>query len=338
MDVATVSSSTVSGLPKIDLALPLGLRVEKIVSIINTLAVSAVILLVSYNLISQALLIPGWQVIVATVSILAIVLSTVALHGQRRLLHWSLHSAIYLSGGLIFASISDALSPQGRDLPPWKLWLVYTGVYALLFILMPQLIVCLRGGIHDPNRFQSIANDAREAHMRREAELVQLPSHGWYILASWVTGLAMCGSFATTAIGFYDEIVDPYSHWAIRFGIPIGLSALAAFIIWAGWNFVFLRLRVSRFLFSRVTSYFIGLVILVPLTLFIHTVFGIIGVGGTEGLRAHYMWYADVLSGYYDRAERLRQTELRYKPQLDNMYQKFSGLCRPRAYRRIGLR
>jgi len=68
----------------------------------------------------------------------------------------------------------------------------------------------------------------------------------------------MFGSFATTAIGFYEEIVDPYAHWAIRYGVPIGLSAMAAFIIWSGWNFVFLRMRIAKHVWPRTLAFAAG--------------------------------------------------------------------------------
>jgi hypothetical protein len=95
----------------------------------------------------------------------------------------------------------------------------------------------------------------------------------------------------------------------IQYGVPIGLSALSALIIWAGWNFVFLRIRLARFMISRIFGYISGLIVLVPLTLAIHTVFGIIGVGGTEGIRAHNLWYADVLDAYERRVDGIRVIE-----------------------------
>jgi hypothetical protein len=60
---------------------------------------------------------------------------------------------------------------------------------------------------------------------------------------------------------------------------------------------------------SRLFGYIVGLTVLVPMTLAIHTVFGIIGVGGTEGLRAHNLWYADVLDAYERRVDGIRAIE-----------------------------
>ena len=284
-----------------------------------------IVLLVSYNLLTQALpSFPAWQVILASLAVGIILLRVYTAAGLPTLLHYVIYASIYGAGGVVVqATALDAKTGW----PAWQVWLIYTGLFSLVFLVVPPLIRRWVAPPRDLARYREIAAEAEEAHMRREAALTLLPSHSWYVLACWVTGIAMIGSFATTAIGFYSEIVDPYAYWLIRFGVPIGLSAMAAFIIWSGWNFVFLRMRIAKHVWTRSLAFALGLLILVPLTLAIHTVFGIIGVGGTEGLRQHYTWYSEVLSRYQKRADDMRAVEAGFVPLLDQMGARFKKLA-----------
>jgi hypothetical protein len=228
--------------------------------------------------------------------------------GEMRLLNALATLGIYAGGLAAALAIYDAVRGHG-EIAVWQVWLIFTGIFLLLYRSFVAWFAPSRrlDGMTDDERVEYLA--ARSANARRKAELNSLPSQGWYQIASFVTGAAMVGSFATTAIGFHHEIVDPLDPPLIQYGIPIGLSALAALIIWAGWNFVFLRIRLARFMVSRIFGYVIGLIVLVPMTLAIHTVFGIIGVGGTEGIRAHNLWYSDVLDAYERRVDGIRVIE-----------------------------
>jgi hypothetical protein len=229
--------------------------------------------------------------------------------GEMRLLNALATLGIYAGGFAAALAIANTIQGRGQAVAAWQIWLIFTGIFLLLYRgFMIWLAPARRlEGMTPDERAEYLA--VRAANARRKAELNSLPSQGWYQIASFVTGAAMVGSFATTAIGFHHEIVDPLDPPLIQYGIPIGLSALAALIIWAGWNFVFLRIRLARFMISRIFGYVVGLIVLVPLTLAIHTVFGIIGVGGTEGIRAHNLWYADVLDAYERRVDGIRAIE-----------------------------
>ncbi|MGV3551561.1 hypothetical protein [Rhizobium sp.] len=217
--------------------------------------------------------------------------------------------AVYAGGFAGALAAYNAIVEPQSPVPEWQVWLIFTAIFVLVYRW-------LQGWFKPSRRLEAMTEDERVEYLagkaadaRRRAELKALPSNGWYELASFVTGAAMIGSFATTAIGFYQEIVDPLDPPLVQYGIPIGLSALAALIIWAGWNFVFLRIRLAGNMVSRLFGFIVGLIVLVPLTLAIHTVFGIIGVGGTEGLRAHNLWYADVLDAYERRVDGIRNIE-----------------------------
>ena len=229
--------------------------------------------------------------------------------GGMRLLNALATLGIYAGGFAAALAITNTIQGRGQVVAEWQIWLIFTGLFLLLYRAFMIWFAPARRleGMTDEERQEYLA--VRAANARRKAELNSLPSQGWYQIASIVTGAAMVGSFATTAIGFHHEIVDPLDPPLIQYGIPVGLSALAALIIWAGWNFVFLRIRLARFMISRLFGYISGLIVLVPLTLAIHTVFGIIGVGGTEGLRAHNLWYADVLDAYERRVDGIRVIE-----------------------------
>lgn len=217
--------------------------------------------------------------------------------------------AVYAGGFAASLAVYNAILDPSAPIPEWQVWLIFTAIFVLVYRWLQNWFKPSRRleAMTEEERLEYLAGKAADA--RRKAELKALPSNGWYELASFVTGAAMIGSFATTAIGFYHEIVDPLDPPLVQYGIPVGLSALAALIIWAGWNFVFLRIRLARNTLSRMFGFVVGLVVLVPLTLAIHTVFGIIGVGGTEGLRAHNLWYADVLDAYERRVDGIRAIE-----------------------------
>lgn len=229
--------------------------------------------------------------------------------GEMRVLNALATLGIYAGGFAAALAIYNTVVGNGTAVAEWQIWLIFTAIFLLLYRSFMIWFAPARRleGMTDEERAEYLA--VRSANARRKAALNSLPSQGWYQIASFVTGAAMVGSFATTAIGFHHEIVDPLDPPLIQYGIPIGLSALAALIIWAGWNFVFLRIRLARFMISRIFGYIVGLIVLVPLTLAIHTVFGIIGVGGTEGLRAHNLWYADVLDAYERRVDGIRVIE-----------------------------
>ena len=229
--------------------------------------------------------------------------------GEMRLQAAVATSAVYAGGFAAALAIYNAVADPNAPIPEWQVWLIFTAIFVLVYRWLQNWFKPSRRleAMTEEERLEYLAGKAAGA--RRRAELKALPSNGWYDLASFVTGAAMIGSFATTAIGFHHEIVDPLDPPLVQYGIPIGLSALAALIIWAGWNFVFLRIRVAGNMISRLFGFIVGLIVLVPLTLAIHTVFGIIGVGGTEGLRAHNLWYADVLDAYERRVDGIRAVE-----------------------------
>lgn len=229
--------------------------------------------------------------------------------GEMRLQSAIATLAVYAGGFAGSVALYNAVLDPSAPVPEWQVWLIFTAIFVLVYRWLQSWFQPSRRleAMTEEERLEYLAGKAADA--RRKAELKALPSNGWYELASFVTGAAMIGSFATTAIGFHHEIVDPLDPPLVQYGIPIGLSALAALIIWAGWNFVFLRIRLARFTVSRLFGYIVGVIVLVPLTLAIHTVFGIIGVGGTEGLRAHNLWYSDVLDAYERRVDGIRAIE-----------------------------
>jgi hypothetical protein len=229
--------------------------------------------------------------------------------GEMRLQSAVATLAVYAGGFAASLAVYNAIIDPSAPIPQWQVWLMFTAVFVLVYRWLQTWFKPSRRleAMTEDERIEYLA--AKAAGARRRAELKALPSNGWYELASFVTGAAMVGSFATTAIGFYHEIVDPLDPPLVQYGIPVGLSALAALIIWAGWNFVFLRIRTAGNTISRLFGLIVGLIVLVPLTLAIHTVFGIIGVGGTEGLRAHNLWYADVLDAYERRVDGIRAIE-----------------------------
>ena len=229
--------------------------------------------------------------------------------GEMRLQSAVATLAVYAGGFAASLAVYNAIIDPSAPIPEWQVWLMFTAVFVLVYRWLQTWFKPSRRleAMTEDERIEYLA--AKAAGARRRAELKALPSNGWYELASFVTGAAMVGSFATTAIGFYHEIVDPLDPPLVQYGIPVGLSALAALIIWAGWNFVFLRIRTAGNTISRLFGLIVGLIVLVPLTLAIHTVFGIIGVGGTEGLRAHNLWYADVLDAYERRVDGIRAIE-----------------------------
>jgi hypothetical protein len=229
--------------------------------------------------------------------------------GEMRLQAAVATLAVYAGGFAAALALYDTIADPTAPIAEWQVWLIFTAIFVLVYRWLQTWFKPSRRleAMTEEERLEYLAGKAADA--RRKAELKALPSNGWYELASFVTGAAMIGSFATTAIGFHHEIVDPLDPPLVQYGIPIGLSALAALIIWAGWNFVFLRIRLAGNIVSRLFGFVVGLVVLVPLTLAIHTVFGIIGVGGTEGLRAHNLWYADVLDAYERRVDGIRAIE-----------------------------
>lgn len=263
----------------------------------------------------------SWHVLslatpMATVEILLIILCLAGLAiglwirgGEMRLLNVLATLGMYAGGFAAALAIYNTIQGDNTAIAEWQVWLIFTGIFLLLYRAFMIWFAPSRRleSMTDDERAEYLA--VRAADARRKAELRSLPSQGWYQIASFVTGAAMVGSFATTAIGFHHEIVDPLDPPLIQYGIPIGLSALAALIIWAGWNFVFLRIRLASNMISRLFGFISGLIVLVPMTLAIHTVFGIIGVGGTEGIRAHNLWYADVLDAYERRVDGIRAIE-----------------------------
>jgi hypothetical protein len=229
--------------------------------------------------------------------------------GEMRLLTVLATIAVYAGGFALAVAIWRTIQNDAQAIEEWQVWLIFTSIFICCYYVVMTWF-------RPSRRLEGMTPEEREEYLamrreetRRKAELRNLPSHGWYQIASFVTGAAMIGSFATTAIGFYHEIVDPLDPPLVQYGIPVGLSALAALIIWAGWNFVFLRIRLASNMASRLFGFTVGLIVLVPLTLAIHTVFGIIGVGGAEGVRAHNLWYADVLDAYERRVDGERAIE-----------------------------
>jgi hypothetical protein len=240
-------------------------------------------------------------------------------HGVEDISVWTGWLLIYLAGGVVLQLVArPILRGHAADV-----WLCYTAVWAVLYLCRLRLRDWIRRRAEDRAEIHAVHAQARLHNARHEAKLKLLPGHGWYLLASRVTALAMVGSFATTAIGFYQEIVDPHDVALLRYSIPVGLSALAALIIWTGWDYVFRKLRTARIMMMRCLAWGIGCVVLIPMTVAIHSVFGVIGVGGTEGLRAHHMWYANVLSGSYDLADRVAKAEIAMRPQIELMRVKF---------------
>ncbi|MDH6264797.1 hypothetical protein M2360_000178 [Rhizobium sp. SG_E_25_P2] len=229
--------------------------------------------------------------------------------GEMRFLSVLATIAVYAGGFALAVAIWRTLQDDPQAIEEWQVWLIFTAIFiCCYYVAMTWFRPSRRLDAMTPEEREEYLAVRRE-ETRRKAELRSLPSQGWYQIASFVTGAAMIGSFATTAIGFYHEIVDPLDPPLVQYGIPVGLSALAALIIWAGWNFVFLRIRLASNMVSRLFGFTVGLIVLVPLTLAIHTVFGIIGVGGAEGVRAHNLWYADVLDAYERRVDGERAIE-----------------------------
>jgi hypothetical protein len=274
-------------------------------------AVSAFVLgiFVAWHVLSLATPLPTLQILLIVACLAGLAIGLWMRGGEMRLLNVLATLGIYAGGFALAVAIYDTIRGDDNTIAEWQVWLIFTGIFLLLYRgFMVWFVPSKRlAAMTEDERAEYLAVRAAEAH--RKAELKSLPSHGWYQIASFVTGAAMIGSFATTAIGFYHEIVDPLDPPLIQYGIPIGLSALAALIIWAGWNFVFLRIRLASNMISRLFGFVAGLIVLVPMTLAIHTVFGIIGVGGTEGIRAHNLWYADVLDAYERRVDGIRAVE-----------------------------
>lgn len=274
-------------------------------------AISAFVLgiFVSWHVLSLATPLATLQILLIVVCLAGLAIGLWMRGGEMRLLNVLTTLGIYAGGFAAAVAVYDTIKGEDASIAEWQVWLIFTGIFLLLYRgFMVWFAPSKRlEAMTDEERSEYLA--VRTAEARRKAELKSLPSHGWYQIASFVTGAAMVGSFATTAIGFYHEIVDPLDPPLIQYGIPIGLSALAALIIWAGWNFVFLRIRLASNMVSRLFGFIAGLIVLVPMTLAIHTVFGIIGVGGTEGIRAHNLWYADVLDAYERRVDGIRAIE-----------------------------
>lgn len=274
-------------------------------------AVSAFILgiIVAWHVLTLATPLGTGEVVLIIVCLAGLAAGLWIRGGEMRLQAAVATLAVYAGGFAASLAVYSAIVDPNAPVPEWQVWLIFTAIFVLVYRWLQHWFKPSRRleAMTEEERLEYLAGKASDA--RRKAELKSLPSNGWYELASFVTGAAMVGSFATTAIGFHHEIVDPLDPPLVQYGIPIGLSALAAMIIWAGWNFVFLRIRVARNTISRLFGLIVGLIVLVPLTLAIHTVFGIIGVGGTEGLRAHNLWYADVLDAYERRVDGIRAIE-----------------------------
>jgi hypothetical protein len=274
-------------------------------------AVSAFVLgiIVAWHVLTLATPLDTGQIVLIIACLAGLAAGLWIRGGEMRLQAAVATSAVYAGGFAASLAVYNAIIDPSAPIPEWQVWLIFTAVFVLVYRWLQNWFKPSRRleAMTEEERIEYLAGKSAEAH--RKAELKALPSNGWYELASFVTGAAMVGSFATTAIGFHHEIVDPLDPPLVQYGIPIGLSALAALIIWAGWNFVFLRIRLARNTISRLFGFIVGLVVLVPLTLAIHTVFGIIGVGGTEGLRAHNLWYADVLDAYERRVDGIRAIE-----------------------------
>ncbi|MDB5526228.1 MAG: hypothetical protein JWM58_3991 [Rhizobium sp.] len=274
-------------------------------------AVSAFIIgiFVAWHVLSLATPLSSPEIILLIVCLAGLAAGLWIRGGEMRLVNALATLGIYAGGFAATLAVWNTMRGEGESVPEWQIWLIFTAIFLLLYRGFIIWFAPARrlDGMTAEERGEYLA--VRAANARRKAELSSLPSQGWYQIASFVTGAAMVGSFATTAIGFHHEIVDPLDPPLIQYGIPIGLSALAALIIWAGWNFVFLRIRLASNMISRLFGFITGLIVLVPLTLAIHTVFGIIGVGGTEGLRAHNLWYADVLDAYERRVDGIRAIE-----------------------------
>jgi hypothetical protein len=274
-------------------------------------AISAFIIgtFVAWHVLSLATTLSSLEILLMVVCLAGLAMGLWIRGGGMRLLNALATIGIYAGGFAATLAIVNTIKGEGEAVTEWQIWLIFTGIFLLLYRAFMIWFAPSRRleAMTEEERIEYLAIRAAEA--RRKAELRSLPSQGWYQIASVVTGAAMVGSFATTAIGFHHEIVDPLDPPIIQYGIPIGLSALAALIIWAGWNFVFLRIRLASNMISRLFGFISGLIVLVPLTLAIHTVFGIIGVGGTEGLRAHNLWYADVLDAFERRVDGIRVIE-----------------------------
>ena len=274
-------------------------------------AISAFVLgiIVAWHVLTLATPLSTGEVILIIVCLAGLAAGLWVRGGEMRLQAAIAATAVYAGGFAGSLAVYNAIVDPAAPVPEWQVWLMFTAIFVLVYRWLQAWFKPARRleAMTEDERIEYLAGRSAEAH--RKAELKALPSNGWYELASFVTGAAMIGSFATTAIGFHHEIVDPLDPPLVQYGIPIGLSALAAMIIWAGWNFVFLRIRIARNTISRLFGFIVGLIVLVPLTLAIHTVFGIIGVGGTEGLRAHNLWYADVLDAYERRVDGIRAIE-----------------------------
>lgn len=274
-------------------------------------AISAFVLgvIVAWHVLTLATPLGTGEILIIIICLAGLAAGLWVRGGEMRLQAAVATLAVYAGGFAASLAVYEAIIDPSAPVPEWQVWLVFTAVFVLVYRWLQAWFKPSRRleAMTEEERLEYLAGKTAEAH--RKAELKALPSNGWYELASFVTGAAMVGSFATTAIGFHHEIVDPLDPPLVQYGIPIGLSALAALIIWAGWNFVFLRIRLARNTVSRLFGFIVGLVVLVPLTLAIHTVFGIIGVGGTEGLRAHNLWYADVLDAYERRVDGIRAIE-----------------------------
>lgn len=274
-------------------------------------AVSAFLLgiFLSWRVLSLATPLGGVEIAFLVVCLAGLAIGLWMRGGEMRFLSVLATIAVYAGGFALAVAIWRTIQNDAQAIEEWQVWLIFTSIFICCYYVVMTWFRPSRRleGMTEEEREEYLA--VRREETRRKAELRNLPSHGWYQIASFVTGAAMIGSFATTAIGFYHEIVDPLDPPLVQYGIPVGLSALAALIIWAGWNFVFLRIRLASNMVSRLFGFTVGLIVLVPLTLAIHTVFGIIGVGGAEGVRAHNLWYADVLDAYERRVDGERAIE-----------------------------
>jgi hypothetical protein len=129
--------------------------------------------------------------------------------GEIRLLNVLATVGIYAGGFAAALAIWNTMRGEGQAVTEWQIWLIFTAIFLLLYRSFLIWFAPRRRleGMTEDERAEYLAVRAANAH--RKAELTSLPSHGWYQIASFVTGAAMVGSFATTAIGFHHEIVDP---------------------------------------------------------------------------------------------------------------------------------
>src|SRR5262249_25449979 len=154
--------------------------------LVGTIAAGVLVVVASSHLLSQAFAISAWEGGLISFAVLALAAAALYVGGPAALIPLAPPPPVFAAGGLLAGELSKILSPAGKAWPQWTVWSIYAGGYALLYMTLPALLVWLRGGPRDPARFQAIRDEAEEAHMRREADLVLLPSHNWYLLSSWV--------------------------------------------------------------------------------------------------------------------------------------------------------